>query len=253
MKIQQLFPVLTVALIAFTGCNKTEGPGGTSTIRGTVMGREFEPAKNEITEVIMSPGSELEHGDFWILNAPVGETYYYIWYGNPTWISDGNPYLEGRTGIEVTFNYSDSNLDIANNTAAAISAIAGNDFTVAIQNDILTLTNKTAGHVPDANNMSTAFEINVTDQGEDEFFGTSMPLADARVYLVYGDAGGYGDEVRTGGDGDYSFTNLVKGNYTVYVVSQDTLSPTETVKSAISVTIDENKSVQQAADLQLIY
>lgn len=247
-----ILPALFLVVI-LAACNKSEGPGGTSTIRGTVMGREFEPAKAEVTEVIVSPGSELEHGDFWVINAPVGHTYYYVWYNNPTWISDGDPHLAGRTGIEVSFNYSDSNLEIAQHTADALNALASADLAVNSENDVLLLTHKKVGAVPDANNMSTPFEINIANQGEDEVKGALQPLADARVYLVYGAASGYGDEMRTGGDGDFAFTNLVKGDYTLYVVCQDTLNPAASFKNETAVTISKNKSVVVAQSLELIY
>lgn len=237
----------------FIACNKDEGPGGTSSIEGTVTGREFEPSRGEITEVIFTAGSELEHGDYWILNTPVGGTFYYIWYENPTWITDGDPHLDGRTGIPVSFNYSDSNLDIATNTSAALTSIASSDFSISLQNDVMILTNKKAGYVPDANKVSTNFELNIGDQGQDEYYGSESPLSDIEVYILYGDDTVYGDQTRTGGDGEYRFTNLVKGTYTVYVVSQDTLNPEGFVKSATSVTIDENKSVVSAGNLDFLF
>ncbi|MBL7899044.1 MAG: carboxypeptidase regulatory-like domain-containing protein [Crocinitomicaceae bacterium] len=249
----QLYSITALVVFSFWSCNKTEGPGGTSTIRGTVTGKEYNQAVHERTEIICSPGSQVEHGDFFILNAPDGNELFYVWYNNPTWISDGDPALAGRTGIEVSFNYSDSNTDIAVNTADAINAVGGLSFDVVVQNDILILTNKASGNVADANNMSSPFEINIAEQGEDEFYSEEMPLADARVYIVYGDNTGYGDDVITGGDGDYAFSNLVKGDYTIYVVSKDSLNPESTVKSSVNVTITDNKSVTEAAVINCLY
>ena len=245
--------LLSFGLTTLISCNKTEGPGGTSSITGIIRGIEFEPAKYEITEVIVSQGNELEHGDYWLINNTTGGTFYYVWYKNPGWISDGDPHLEGRTGIEVSFNYSDSNLDIATNTANAITTSAGANFDVVVQQDVLVLTNKFSGAVPDANNMTTNFEINIADQGEDEFYGDATPIADARVYLVYGNETTYGDEMRTGGDGDFRFNNLVKGNYTIYVVSQDTINSNATVKNSITLEIEQNKSVVDAGVLEMVY
>jgi hypothetical protein len=240
-------------MFTLVGCNKTEGPGGTSTIRGKVMGKEYNEAKNEITEIICSPGSEVEHGDFFILNAPADQELFYVWYNNPTWVSDGDPALAGRTGIEVSFNYSDSNIDIATNTANAIIANTGLTFELSVQNDILIVTNKSAGNVADANNMSTPFEINIAQQGENEFYGSEMPLADARVYIVYGENNYYGDDMITGGDGEYAFSNLVKGDYTLYVVSKDSTNAASTIKSSVNATITENKSEVEAPLINCLY
>jgi hypothetical protein len=247
------FSALIFISFVFIACNKEEGPGGTSSIEGTVTGREFEPARPEITEVVFTAGAELEHGDYWILNSTVGGTFYYIWYNNPTWISDGDPHLDGRTGIQVTFNYSDSNSEIALNTNTALTSIAGNDFSCVLQNDVMIITNKKAGYVPDANKVSTNFELNIGDQGQDEYYGSESLLSDIEVYILYGDDAVYGDQTRTGGDGEYRFTNLVKGTYTVYVVSQDTLNPEGFVKSGATVSIDENKSFVNAGNLDFLF
>lgn len=245
----------SVFLISITllSCNKEEGPGGTSSIQGTVTAREFEPSRPEITEVIFSSGGSLEHGDYWILNTPIGGTYYYIWYNNPTWVSDGDPTLEGRTGIEVSFNYSDSNIEIATNTNTALTAVVSADFSIVQQSDVLILTNKLAGYVPDANNMTTGFELNIADQGQDDYMGSESLTADAEVYILYGDDEVFGDQTRTGGDGEFRFTNLVKGNYTIYVVSQDTTNPEAGIKNTVTISIDKNKSVVDAGNLDLIY
>ncbi len=259
MNLVRSTPTLSSALtflffaFSFFSCNKHEGPGGTSNIEGVVMGTEFEPAKNEITEIIFTPGVDLEHGDYFVLNAPVGGTYYYIWYDNPTWITDGDPNLAGRTGIAVPFNYSDSNVDIATNTAASISDSTGSDFTIVLNNDVLTLSNNLSGEVPDANNMTTNFEVNIQSQGEDELWGESLPLANAKVYIVYGSDNVYGDEVQTGGDGDFRFSALLKGTYTVYVISQDTIIPTTTFKESVVVMIDKNRETYSVGEIGMIH
>lgn len=250
MKTQSLvFSFLSVLVLA---CNKEEGRGGTSTIRGKVVARSFEPAKSEQTEIIVSEGAALEHGEYFIINNVAGGTFYYVWYNNPTWITNGDPNLEGRTGIEVGFNYSDSNIDIATATFNAIVSAASADLSISLSNDVLLITHKAAGSVPDANNMTTSFEVNIADQGEDKIWSNETPGVNERVYIVYGDNTFYGDEVRTGGEGDYEFTNLVKGNYTIYVVSQDTLNPDQTIKNSAVLTISENKELVEVSELEVI-
>ena len=43
---------------------------------------------------------------------------------------------------------------------------------------------------------------------------------DERVYIVYGDADVYGDDVRTTYNGNYQFDYLYQGDYTVYAYSE---------------------------------
>ena len=52
-----------------------------------------------------------------------------------------------------------------------------------------------------------------------------LPSADTEVFIVYGDNTGPDDRVFTNPDGDFSFDWLRKGNYTLYVYSEDTIEP----------------------------
>ena len=100
------FKTILVALamgLVLTACNK-EGEGGTSIISGTLIGQNHSSSKSEVTEVIITNGLEVEHGDYWLLNSPSTNNYFYIWYDNPTWVSNGDPTLNGRTGIPITCN-----------------------------------------------------------------------------------------------------------------------------------------------------
>jgi hypothetical protein len=49
---------------------------------------------------------------------------------------------------------------------------------------------------------------------------------DERVYIIYGDETGVGDDVRTGPDGSFEFKYLYRGNYKVFVYSKDSANAT---------------------------
>jgi hypothetical protein len=236
------FKTILVALsmgLVVTACNK-EGEGGTSIISGTLIGQNHSSSKSEVTEVIITNGLEVEHGDYWLLNSPFTNNYFYIWYDNPTWISNGDPTLNGRTGIPVTFNYSDSNTEIALNTANAILDATGS-FEIEILNDILRVKNTTKGDTPDANEVTSPFEINIEVQGEDEVVGKEKVLVDEKVYLTYGQNTVFSDEVETGPSGVFQFINLTKGEYTVHIYSKDTLSG-EMIFTDYNTSLIKNKS-----------
>lgn len=242
-----------IILTITSACQKTAGPGGTSSITGKVTGQNHEASRNEITEIIVSNGSQLEHGDYFILNTPNNGTYYYVWYKNPTWVSNGDPQLAGRTGIEVVFNYSNSNTTIATATADAMQALLGNDFDISVTNDIIVVRNKVNGYTPDANNMTTPFEFNIEQQGKDSQLSEATPRIDERVYIQYGDNTSYNETVRTGGDGEFNFLNLKKGKYTVYTLSEDTTTTNTFIKKSVQVEITSNKSVVDAGSFNVIY
>lgn len=248
MKSKYIF--LTLLSVAILSCNK-EGQGGTSIIKGQLKGQDHSSSKAEVTEVIITNGNSVEHGDYWLLNTPSTNNYFYVWYDNPTWVSNGNPNLAGRTGIKVTFNYSDSNTDIATNTANAITAVT-NEFSISILNDILIITNTSLGDTPDADKMTSPFEISTDVQGQNNTLAEMNDLVGEKVYISYGDVEVWSDNVSTGPNGAFQYTNLTKGNYTVSVETKDTLT-------GLSIFIDypteisKNKSVVDLGELNVIY
>lgn len=248
LKINLLFPLL--GLLAFASCNK-EGAGGTSSITGIVEGIDHDEAQAEITQITFTNGDVIEHGDYFTLNSPDTNQYFYVWYDNPTWVSNGDPGLQNRIGISVSFNYSDSNLDIAMNTKNAIENASGM-FTSELYNDVLVLTAVQTGNCPDAEDVSSPFAIDIMNQGKASFLGEAQAQIDERVYIEYGDNTIANDDVRTVAEGKFQFTNLQKGNYTIYVSSKDTLNGGSTIVSK-EVVIDGNNSVIDAGTLQLIY
>jgi hypothetical protein len=50
--------------------------------------------------------------------------------------------------------------------------------------------------------------------------GTPVPIAEQRVYIVYGDGEYFDDDTRTGPDGKFRFPWLRKGDYKVYTFSE---------------------------------
>ena len=50
--------------------------------------------------------------------------------------------------------------------------------------------------------------------------GDPYPLADHRVFIIYGDGDFHDDDIQTGPDGTFKFRWLRKGEYTVYTLSE---------------------------------
>ena len=265
-KSNAIFGLLILGLIAITSCKKSAGPGGTSSITGNVSGiiideSSGDPAEREVTYVFCThadgvDGSILDNSDYFLLNTPTGGTNYYVWYENTNWPGQ-DPGLSGRTGIKVTYSNSESNVTIAANTATAIAAIASTDFAVSVSNDIVTITNNATGEVPDADEVNTPFIIDVQNQGKNANAGTSdsyeAPIADERVYIIYGDEDFYSESVRTDADGNYQFKGLAKGTYRIFAFSIDTLTPNNSLyEQEVSVEITKNKQVVSAPDLFIV-
>lgn len=246
------FSIVSLLILSlFTQCKK-EGNGGKAIIRGYVIGAEFSPGSQEITEVTVTQGGDIEHGDYWILNNGAGETFYYIWYNNPTWISDGDPHLAGRTGIQVTFNYSDSNTDIAIKTAEALQSTVGNEYAIATSIDIIKLISSNTTEISDADNGSTNFNVDIVKQGKNNVSGNATPMINQPVYLVYGDGTYFNETTVTGVDGYFSFYEINKGDYTIYTMSKNKVSG---LYEAIyrTVKVNKRKSTNEIDPISVVY
>ena len=209
-------------------------------------------SRSEITDITFTNGSQVEHGDYWLINTPDPNYYFYVWYDNPTWISPGDPNLQGRIGIRVVFNYSDTNIEIATNTMDSILA-ATSLFEITQSNDILSLTCTLKGESHDAEHVTSPFSFDISQQGHDLYLGTKRAASDERVYIVYGIEGDISnDEVRTSATGEYSFTGLTKGHYKIYVYSKDTINGGSMVITK-EVDIEENKSIVNVDDFEIFY
>lgn len=232
---------MIISSLLVLSCNKEEGPGGTSSMQGTIFSTNHEYARSEETEVFFTNGLEIEHGEYWILNNPVGHEQYYVYYDNPTWISEADPGLSGRMGIKVDFDYSDSNEEVAQATFDALTEAASDDFSFELNVDVIQIVNLNNGPCTDADEVSSPFEFNVIRQGRGEELGEALPAVDERVFLIYGDDEVHSETSRTGGDGQFRFSYLTEGNYTVYVMSKDTASGVGSIQMIEEVSISGKK------------
>jgi hypothetical protein len=249
---RQSFIILAL-LVLITSCKKVEGPGGTSAIRGKIVGSTSEAGESEITQVICSAGMELEHGDYWLLNTSNPNKLYYVYYDNPNWISASDPQLQGRIGLMVRFNYSDSNIEIAEKTRQVLQAVPGENYSITLSSDILTITDLGQINVPDADNGTTNFVVDVANNGKPGSTNSNTPMAEERVYIIYGSNEYAAKDIRTNEDGNYSFEGLQKGQYTIYVLSKDPINNDLMTRESIQVKITENKSIVQAETMNIIY
>ena len=265
MKFNRIFILACILSVGFTSCKKVEGPGGSSSVTGTLMGKTIQgssgAAKFEVTHVTIThangvDGSILDNSDYFLLNTPNGGTYYYVWYENTNFPGQ-DPGLSGRTGIKVTYSNSESNVVIATNTLTAILNQASADFSASRIGDILTLTNKSIGEVPDADEVNTPFILDVATQGKSATGSTSLsaetPMADERIYIIYGEEDFYSESVRTDENGRFQFKGLTRGFYSVFALSVDTLSTTgEMTRSEIELVLTTKKQVLDVGQLTIV-
>jgi hypothetical protein len=237
----KLKSILFAALVALTlsSCEKIAGPGGTSSITGTVSGINSSAGQYEVIEITVTPGSILEHGDYFIVNQLSGDNFYF-YFNNPVWVTSADPALQGRTGVQIDFSYDDTDLEIANKVDSVLNANLSAGFNINNVGDIITLTATEMGNIPDPDDVTTSFLVDVSNQGQVGYIGAETPMTDMRVYLCYGENDLYDESTRTGENGAFSFRDLQIGKYTVYVLSKDSLTNEYIipVKQEIEITAD---------------
>ncbi|MEN9700518.1 MAG: hypothetical protein RLZZ301_1716 [Bacteroidota bacterium] len=247
--------LLITSLLVFNSCIKTvPGPGGTSEIKGLVTGQNVIFGQNEIQQITFTPGSQLEHGDYFLLNSVVSSSNYYIYFTNPNWVSESDPHLQGRIGLEVVFNYSDSNVEIAQAVKTKLASIGVLNFNMTLTGDILTLSYKNWAAILDPDNGSTSFAIDIVNQGNAAQIETSvLAMAEKRVYLCYNDDPYASQDTKTNSAGQFYFTGLQTGTYKVYTISKNPPFANEHIEVSKSVNITEKESVVDAGTLAIYF
>ena len=240
-------------LILITSCKKIEGPGGTSAIRGQLNGQDFSFGDKEITTISFTSGATIQHGDYWLLNSIDSSKLYYIYYTNPTWISSADPQIQGRIGVPVSFNYSDSNLEIAQSTLDSLQQLNGLPFSLSLTQDILTVTSNNNGEVVDANDYSTPFTVDVSNQGTPNTLGNSFGRGGERVYVIYGQNTYSNNSVRTDENGFFSFEGLQNGTYTIYALSEDTLQNGKFNRVSKTVQITDKQQIIDSGTFNVFF
>lgn len=83
--------------------------------------------------------------------------------------------------------------------------------------------------------------------------GVPYEAIDEDVFISYGNSGLQDDKESTGATGKYKFANLTKGDYTVFVFSDDTLSNGKTSKLTFSQSVSLEKKDEATLKDFIIY
>jgi hypothetical protein len=214
-------------------CEKPEGPGGRGSISGEVVLRSYDAGFRVLQSEI-----------------PAADHDVYIRYGSTRNISD-----DLNTSPDGSFKF---------------KYLSRGDYTVLVYSD------DTTGTSPDGK-MVLEYPVSLDskkekhDLGEihiykvldfDDGYATihgqvmqinysldyiyiidTIPLQNKDVFLVYEDDLHYADRIRTQYDGTFAFPNLIRGDYRVYVYSEDIEGGSADIPVARSVTVDNLQGV----------
>lgn len=213
--------LLLFTLLLFTGCSKDEGFGGNSNISGTIVEHVYNDDFSQL--IYQRKGIE--------------EDIYIVFEDNGV-ISD-----KVTTGLDGRFEFEDlfpGNYKIYYYSEDKTSAY-GEDIEVIIdvkleKNKTLDLgdlikVNSVAYNEGSASIRGKVFLINYYNSSSYPNLivkDTSLAL-DQEVYIIYGNHGTYEDRIRTNYDGTFYFGNLIKGNYKVFLYSEDVSGGTQDI------------------------
>jgi len=201
---------LTTLIILYS-CEKEAGIGGAGEIKGVVTVRLFDP-------------------EFKVLQAsyPAANKSVYILYGDETTISDNTKtsysgefnfqYL--REGNYKIFAYSESSLEDSPSESVTVEkevTLSSNKDVIDIGDIVIYKTiDITDG---DATITGRVRQVNYTK--DFNFIKDTTNAQEETVYILYENYPEYIDRIRTLDDGTFAISNLIKGKYTIMVLSED--------------------------------
>ena len=209
------YGILILFIAILFSCNKEEGPGGFSTISGTLIVQEVNkynqvikayPATGKDVYITYGDGDyfddDLEtsnNGYFEFTNLTAGD--YTIWY----YTDDTTSY----TGDNKTF--SSKKVSIGKKEDKSLGTL----YTISAR-DVDDGTSSISGKVYELN-----YKYSSSGVYTNEDICSTLPATECEVYIVYEDDDFYFDRIRTHLDGSFAFNNLIKGDYRIYVYSNN--------------------------------
>ena len=124
--------------------------------------------KAQTTEITTLAGNAVPQSSYFLINSANDATEYYVWYDVDAGGTD--PALVGKTGIKVSINSADTDIQVATATVSAINTSAGADFTasnVSGTSNTVTIVNDAVGTTTAAADNNTTFSILTTIYGLD--------------------------------------------------------------------------------------
>jgi hypothetical protein len=250
MKLQTPIILVLFILFGFTSCEKGPGEGGTSTITGKVIAREYTnnytilrgifPATKEDVYIIYGNDLNEIYGDQMKTDLNGKYEFNYLQKGK---------YIIYAYSDDTTLDYTASSQKLAVMTEVEIT---GKNQTVEASD--LTIVRGSG----EKGSSSITGKIIVREyNGDFSVLRDIYPGAKEDVYLIYGDDSNevYDKDMETDWNGKYEFEDLPKGKYIVYAFSKDsTLTYTTSRKIAVlkNIEITENYQVVGVPDITII-
>jgi hypothetical protein len=238
LMLRKLSRFMVIPILLGISCSQDEGVGGNSHVKGCLIERVY----NEDFTLLLDekPAKKVDvflvFGDQKVVGRDIETSYSghfnfeYLWPGKYEifyYSADSANYGVQKDVVVPVELSKNETLDLGN--IYLYSTLEWNKGTATIKGKVMVTNYKNSSVYP---NM---IPKDVT------------PAQDKEVFLVYGNSEAPNERIRTGYDGTFVFSNLIKGDYLIYVLSEDVSGGTANIPIKKFTTIAEDR---QIVDLQ---
>jgi hypothetical protein len=230
-------------ILSGTSCEKTEGRGGTGSISGMLMEYFYnddysalilqKPAVDE--EIFILYGEEESVGDREVTGASGEFRFNYLYPGTYT------IYHRSRDSTQI--------LDMNVQKMYEVQLDKGEDKDLGELQKLSTLDYDEGAAVIRGVVKEIAYD------GDSRWPNLVIDYIDfayeQEIYLTYGNHSFYDDRIRTQHDGSFEFSNLIPGNYLIFLYSEDVTRETDRVVIKREVTITEMDQVVDLGEITI--
>lgn len=221
---------------ALCSCEVDEGVGGKATIKGTLILKQYNDDCSLLVNTLSASDEKV-----------------YIQYGDSKTVSDDvetsyDGYFEFNylyEGDYTIFYYSKDSINPLDPKKEVLVSVHLNKEDSKDLGELITLEtlDYDEGKATIKGSVYEIFYWNNTTIPKDTIISTDLP-----IFIRYGPHQQYDDRIRTQEDGSFYFSNLIPGDYTIYVFSEDTLDEDLQIAIVDSITIPNNEIKEYTLD-----
>ncbi len=245
MNLRNLIPLFAISLfsILLSSCSQEEGLGGNCSVKGTVVEQFYnddyslliyeETAKDE--DIFLIFGDDQVIGENTNTNYNGNFEFEYLWPGNYKLYYYSDNILSPEKGeLEAITEFTlEKNQALDLGELIKVNSLDFDDGAATIKGTVLVINylNSSVWPALVIKDISKAQEL--------------------EIYLTYGDHPFYDERIRTQYDGTFVFPNLIKGQYRVFLYSEDITGGTEDIVISKDVEIDTENKVIDLGDIYI--
>ena len=237
------FLILIASMLSLSSCRNDEGLGGNSSITGIIIEKVYnddcsillheQPAMDEDIYIIFGDHQTIGEDKTTNYNGVFEFDYlfpgdYTVFYYSNDSVSSYEEDIEVKYDITIEKNES---FDMGN--LYIIKKIDFDDGNAQIKGTV---------YIINYLNSSVYPNLIVKD--------TTL-AQEQEIYITYGNHEYYDDRIRTQYDGTFEFNNLIKGNYEVFLYSEDISGGTEDIVIMHEVIIDNENQIINLGDIYI--